>query len=307
MNRLAGIITAAVGFLVALLGILKVVPGGTQAGIVVLLCGGLIIGLSFIDKPSSEGVERMSTGATILNIFIAPGEVFRNLRYHPRWLAALLIMSVLASVYAGLFTMRMTPERITNYAIDKTLEMPMLNDDARREIEKGRVQAIADAKDPVARVAQAVSGFAGYVFLYAFAALIFFVFILVMGGRINYWQAFSAAVYAALPVSVIQTLLSTLVLFIKDPDEIHPLMGQRTLVQDNLGFLVTPSENPVLFTLLGSIGILAFYWIWLLATGLKNTGERVSNGAAWTASIGTYALLVMLGLAMAALFPSFIS
>ena len=61
MNRIAGIVVAAIGLVVAILSITQVVPGLTQPGIVLILFGGLIIGLSFIDKPLTDGAERMST------------------------------------------------------------------------------------------------------------------------------------------------------------------------------------------------------------------------------------------------------
>jgi hypothetical protein len=123
----------------------------------------------------------------------------------------------------------------------------------------------------------------------------------------NYWQAFSAAVYAAFPVAVIRFVLNMLLLFIKDPDEIHPITGQSSLVQDNLNFLVAPSENPVLYTLLSLFGLLMFYWLWLTATGLKNAGERVTSSIAWTATLTIYGLFILLGVLSALLFPSFIS
>jgi hypothetical protein len=63
----------------------------------------------------------------------------------------------------------------------------------------------------------------------------------------------------------------------------------------------------VLYTLLGAISLLAFYWLWLNATGLKNAGERVTGTAAWSATIGIYLLLILFGVAMAALFPAFMS
>src|SRR5438067_13305800 len=107
MNRIAGIIFAAVGLIVAVLGILKVVPGLTPTGVFMIVIGGLIIGLSFINKPEDNGVERMSTPSTLANIFFSPSEVFRNLRRHPRWLAAVLIMSALSAVYSNLFFYRM--------------------------------------------------------------------------------------------------------------------------------------------------------------------------------------------------------
>ncbi len=307
MNRLAGIIVAALGFVIAVLSILKVVPGLTQTGVVMILFGGLIIGMSFISRPESDGSERMSTPSTLGNIFISPSEVFRNLRRHPRWLVALLVMTILSATYTTLFMHQLTPERVTNFTIDKTLEMPMMNDEARKQIEEGRVAAIADAKNPVIRIGQAVSSFAGSVFGYAILAGIFMLFAFAMGGKLNFWQAFSAAIYAVFPLSIIRFILNTTVLFLKDPSDIHPVLGQQSLIQDNLSFLVVPSEHPVIFTLLGSLGLLLFYWIWMNATGLKNAGERVSGSIAWTATLTVYAIMIILGVTMAFLFPGFIS
>ena len=307
MNRLAGIVVAVIGLIVAVLGISKVVPGLTQPGIMMMLLGGLIIGLSFISKPDPDGVERMSTPATLGNIFFSPTEVFQNLRRHPRWLVAVLVMSVLSATYSNLFMYRLTPERVANFAIDKTLEISFMNDQARAQIEAGRPQAIADAKNPIIRAGQAVSGFAGSVLGFAFLALIFFLFALAMGGKMNYWQAFAAAVYASFPVAVIRFVLNTTVLFLKDPNDIHPITGQQSLIQDNLNFLFTPSEHPVLYSIAGVFSILMFYWVWLNATGIKNTGEKVTGTIGWAASLTIFFLIVCLSAVMAFLFPGFIS
>ena len=307
MNRLAGIIVAAVGLLVAVLSITGLIPAITSTGVILILFGGLIIGLSFIDKPMTDGAERMSTPSTLANMFVSPTEVFQNLRRHPRWLAAVLIMSALSAIYSNLFINRLGAERVANYTIDKTLEMPIMNEEAKKQVEAGRPAAIAEAKDPVKRAGQAVNGFAMSVFGYCILALVFMLFVMVMGGSIYFWQAFAVAVYAYFPYSVIRFVLNTLVLHLKDPSEIHPIIGQQTLIQDNLNFLVLPAENPILYTLLGAFSLLGFYWIWLNGTGLKNGGEKVPATAAWGASIGIYLLLVLLGVAAAAIFPSFIS
>jgi hypothetical protein len=308
MNRIAGIIVAVVGLLVVLLSVLKVVPGVTWTGVLVMLLGALIIGLSFVPKPEAADESEMSTPSTLVNIFFSPGEVFQNLRRHPRWLVAVVIMSILSGIYLNAFLYRLTPERVTNYAIDKTLEMPMLanNEQARQQVEANRAQAIADNKNPLLRAAQTVNSFVGQVFLYAFLALIFFLFALAMGGRMNFWQAFSAAVYAAFPIAVIRFVLNMVLLFIKDPNEIHPLIGQGSLIQDNLNFLATPSESPVLYTLLSAFSLLAFYWIWLNATGLKNTGENVSPTTAWAATLTVFFLGVLLSVAMSFMFSGFL-
>jgi len=308
MNRIAGIAVAVVGLIIAALSVAKIIPALTWTGVILTLLGILIIGLSFIRKPETDDAPRMSTPETLAAIFYAPAEVFRNLRRHPRWLAAVLVMSVLSAVYYNAFLYRLTPERVANYAIDKTLEMPMMSsEDARRGIEAGRAASIEANKNPVLRAGQAVNGFVGQVFLYAFLAAVFLLFALAMGGKINYWQAFSAAVYASFPVAIIRYVLNAIILFIKDPVDVHPIIGQSSLVQDSLNFLVAPSTSPVLYTLLSAFSLLAFYWIFMNVTGLKNAGERVSPTTAWAATLTLFFIGVVLSVLAAFLFPSFIS
>lgn len=309
MNRIAGIVVAAIGFVVSIIGVTKLVPGLTGTGVMMILTGGLVIGLSFIDKPDSEGTPRMSTPATLVNIFFSPSDVFRNLRRHPRWLVALLIMSCLSAVYTNLFLHRLTPERVINYATDKTLEMPVVQNDpnAVKKIEESRTKSIEEAKSPVLNAAGAVSGFGWALFGYSFLAAIFFLFALAMGGTMNFFQALSCVIYATFPVSVIRFILNSVLLFLKDPDEIHPITGQSTLIQDNLNFLVRPADHPVIYIVLGTLSILWFYWVWMNATGLKNTGEKITSTTAWTSTLAVYFGLIILGVIMALLFPGFIS
>lgn len=309
MNRFAGIGAAAVGLVIALLGALKVVPGLTGTGVVLILLGGLVIGLSFISGPEQDETPRMSTGATLGNIFVSPGEVFQNLRRHPRWLVAMLIIAIMSGTYSVLFINRITAERIVNFQTDKTLELPMLadNPEARKNIEAQRVENIALAKSPVLQAAHYITDFSGKVFLAALFAFIFFLFSLAMGGKINYWQSFSATVYAWFPYAVIKYLLSTLVLFLKDPVEVHPILGQSVILQDSLNFLVAANEHPVLYTFLGAFSLLWFYWIFMNATGLKNAGEKMTSTAAWSATLAIWFIGLCMGLVLAFAFPSFIS
>lgn len=311
MNRLTGIIVAAVGLLVAVVSILKLIPGFslTAPGVMMIILGGIVIGLSFVSKPETDETPRLSTPNTLVNIFFSPSEVFQNLRRHPRWLVAVIIMTVLSAVYSNLFYQRLTPERVANYAIDKTLEMPMIanNEQARQQVEAGRKDAIAEAKNPISRAGQSISAFAWLVIGFTILALIFFLFSLAMGGTINFWQAFAVTVYAWFPGAVIKYILNTVILFIKDPTDIHPILGQGSLIQDNLNFLVSSKDNPVIYTILGILSLLWFYWLWLNALGLKNGGERVSGATAWTTSLAIYGLLIALSALSAYLFPSFIS
>jgi hypothetical protein len=187
--------------------------------------------------------------------------------------------------------------------------MPMIanNEQARKQVEDGRKAAVDDAKSPVSQAGRVVTGFAGQIILFSVLAGIFMVFALAMGGTLYFWQAFSAAVYAAFPVAVIRFVLNTVLLYIKDPSDIHPILGQNTLIQDNLSFLVKAADNPVIYSLLASISLIWFYWIFLNATGLKNAGEKVSGSIAWTSVLVIWVVLVLFGMGISWAFPSFIS
>jgi hypothetical protein len=299
MNRLAGIIVAVVGLIICVLSIVRVLPGLVSTGVALMLLGGLLFGLSFVKRPDTEGVEKVSTPATLGGVYFSPGDTFKNLRFHPRWFVPLLIVSALSATYTNVFLQRLGPERVTNYAIDKTLQMSFLNEEARKQIEAGRAEAIAENKDPIRRTGQAVNGFVASVFWAAFIAVIFLLFAVAMGAKLNYWQAFS--------IGAVRYLLSLLFLFLKDPADIHPLIGQGSLVQDNLNFLVSPADNPVLYVVLSAFSILGLYWIILTVIGLKNAGERVSGSTAWTAALALWITGLVLSAVLAMIFPSFLS
>jgi hypothetical protein len=271
-----------------------------------ILFGGVMIGMSFINRAPVED-SGMSTASTLLNIFVSPSETFRSLRRNPKWLAAVLVMTILSVTYSNLFVERLTAERVANYSIDKTLEMSFMNDEARKGVEAGRAQTIADLKSPVKRVAGIFSSFAGSVVVFALLGLLFFLVVTAFGGSIYYWQAFTVGVYAAFPVAVIRFVLNTIVLYVKDPSEIHPILGQSSLIQDNLSFLVSSAENPVIYTVLASLSLLSFYWIWLNATGLKNGGDNVSSSTGWSGALIAFGIIFFFGVALALIFPSFIS
>lgn len=311
MNRfMVPLVVLVVGILMIVLSVANVLPGLAGAGGGLVFMAILLAAFSFIRKPESVSDEReMSAVERLTNIFISPAEVFRNLRRHPRWLVALLVMSLLSSAYIFTFTQRLTPERIANFMSDKSIQMTesMGVQMPPEAAKKMREDNLNQFKNPINQFGTAVSGFVGFFVGFAFLAAIYLLITLAMGGQINFWQAFSVAVFAAFPVSIIHRLLSFVILFLKDPNDVHPLLGQQAIVTDNLGAFLNPADSPALWVLVSSIGVLSFYHLWLVATGLKNAGERVSSGTAWTAAIIVWVLGVGLGVLSSVLFPGFIS
>ena len=304
--RKLAIVLFVIGLLVVIGGVAGFIAGGLQTGGAVCFWGVLLFAFSFIRLPKTgpDAPAPMSAFEKIAGIFYEPSRVFNNLRSHPRWLAGLLVIVLLNIVYSVAFQQRLTPERIVNFTAEKMAQTPMIPADA---VERTREQGLEQAKNPVQRVGTAIKSLVGTFVLMSILGALYMLGVLVFGGRINFWQSFTVLIFASIPIIVIQKLISLPLLYIKDIDDIHPLMGQESLVQDNLGILFTPAEHPVLFVTASFIGLLSFYGLWLRSTGLKHGGQKVSKGAAWGTAIVFWVIGILFMVAMAALFPSFIS
>ncbi|MGH9970315.1 MAG: YIP1 family protein [Pyrinomonadaceae bacterium] len=305
--RLVGIVSFVAGLLMIVAGIAAILPGGAWTGAAFVFWGMLLFAFSFIPLPTLTGTEEppMSAMEKLMGIFYQPTRVFKNLKAHPHWLAAFLVITVVSVVYAVAFAQRLTPERIVNYTMEKLEQSPIKP--PPEQMEKTKEDALQQAKQPIQRFQTVAKSFVGVFVLYAAVAALCLLGVLVFGGRINYWQAFAAVLYAAVPIAVIQKLLSLVILYIKDPDDVHPILHQESLVQDNLGVLFSPAEHPALFVLASSIGFLSFYSLWLRAKGLANAGYKVSSTAAWGTTISLWILSLLIGLVFATLFSSFMS
>ena len=302
----AGIALIVLGVIVLLGGIASFIPTGIGTGVSLCLLGILLASLSFTHLPdATDAPPVMSAFERLAGIFYEPTRVFRNLRAHPRWLAAILIIGIVNAAYITAFTRRITPERIINFTVDKLDEGSFKP--PPEVLAKMRTEGVEQAKSPAAQAAKAVTTIVGTFFSVAFVAGLCLLGVLAFGGRMHFWQAYAAVAYVMFPFTLIQKLISFIILFVKSRDDIHPILGQETLVTDNLGILFKAADHPVLFVVATSIGILSFYRVWLTATGLREAGYKVSSSAGWGVAITLFALFLLLGMAIAAIFPGFLS
>lgn len=299
---------AAIGILVLLGGVAKAVTGGILTGIILLFSGVLLYLLSLIPLPvPRETEEPLSFFEKATGIFYEPARVFRNLRVHPHWFGAFAVVLILSWIYSFAFVQRITPERIVDHTVEKVSEMGPPFAPPPDRLEEMRTTQLSALKNPVERVQGMAKAGVGLFVLGAFTAALCFLGILVFGGRMNYWQALAVVFYSWLPVVVIQKVLGLVILYLKAPDDLHPIRNQDTTLQDNLSLLVSGADHPVLFVLLSFIGLTWFYYLWLRASGLRYGGTKVSSGAGWGVSIMLYVLLMLFAVITTSLFPGFVS
>jgi len=306
--RPVAIAVAAIGVIVLVGGIAKFIPGGISTGIVLFLGGLIVFLLSLIPLPvPREPEEPLSFFDKVTGIFYEPARIFRNLRAHPHWFGAFAVVVVLSLVYSFAFVRRITPERIVEHTVEKVSEMGPPFTPPPEAIEKMRTDQLSALKNPVERAGGTAKTIVGIFVLGAFAAGLCLLGALVFGGRINFWQALAVVFYSWLPVVVIQKILGLVILYLKAPEDLHPIRNQDTTLQDNLSLLVSGADHPVLFVALSFIGLTWFYFLWLRAKGLQYGGTKVSSGAGWGVSIMLYILLLLFAVITTSLFPGFVS
>jgi uncharacterized membrane protein (DUF485 family) len=306
--RIAGIVIFALGVIVVVGGALKFIPGGFSTGGLMCLAGVVTVGLSFIRLPAIPPKENpLSLFDKVIGIFFEPSRVFRNLREHPHWVSAFAIICVLTAAYSLAFIQRITPERVVDHTIQKMSEMGPPFALPPEQLETIKAQQLSALKNPIERVGGFIKSFIGLYILSAIVAGLSMLGILVFGGRINFWQALAVMLWAALPVVVIQKVLGLVILYLKSPDDLHPILNQETTLQDNLGILFMPSEHPVLFVMASFIGLTSFYLVWLRAKGLHLGATRASSSAGWGVSILLFVLTFIVATIFTWLFSGFIS
>jgi hypothetical protein len=299
----AGLIV--IGIIIVVLGIpgLALITGGIGTGASVCCLGILFIGFSFMRLPAvKDPPPKMSAAATLTGIFFEPTNVFRNLRAHPQWLGAILLVGIVNGAYSVAFNHRLTPERIINFTMDKLEDSPIKP--PPEAMAKARTDGVEQAKSLTYQAGDFVKKVVGAFFAVAFIAALCLLGVLAFGGRMHYWQTYAAIAFVTFPTTLIQKGISFLILYLKSPDDIHPILGQESLVYDNLGLLVAAKDHPVIFVIATSIGVLSFYRLWLTGTGLREAGYKVSSSAAWGVTITIFLLFLLLGMAAAMLFGS---
>lgn len=299
-----------IGAIIAAAGIPKVglFPGGIPTGGILALGGIILFAFSFIPLPVIPDSEPpLPFFSKLTGIFFEPSRVFRNLRAHPHWVGAWAVVVVLSVIYTFAFVQRITPERIVDHTVQKVAEMGPPFAPPPDRLEAMRESQLKALKNPIERVGTVIKSAVGLFILGAFTAGLCLLAALAFGGRINFWQALSIVFYYWLPVVAIQKILGLGILYLKSPDDLHPILNQETTLQDNLGILMSPSEHPVLFVLLSFIGLTWFYLLWLRAKGLHMGATRIGSSAAWGISITLFALLLIFVTIWTSLFSGFIS
>lgn len=316
MRRIAGIVIFVIGVLLLLIHfVMKVQDIGVGFGITTIIIGVAIFGLSFVPQPEPgpDAPPALSPADRVMRVFYEPDSVFKNLRYHPHWLAPFLVIALMTGIYVVAYMQRLEPSKRASDYVERAIAGGLIPED-RIPLARARAQEEAAKENIITKIVEPLSRINGVFIIMLLLAGLYMLGVLAFGGRMNFWQALCVAVYSTLPPLVIGTILNLVMLYVKPIDDLETLEVQRGYARADLGLLFSAKtpENPLLlvhpylYAIASLIGIFGLYGWWLSATGLRNAGSgKLGVGSAWSIVFLIWFFGVILNLIRAMLVPGF--
>jgi hypothetical protein len=223
--------------------------------------------------PSVQPEEKTMGGVSkVLNIFFEPRKVFGSLKIKPTWLVPFLIMAVL-----GIGFFYYTFPYIMNQQVERIQENERIPEEQKEQI-------IENMKEknhpPVWQLAFAPAG--TMVSLVVAAAVLFFIFNVLLGGDSSFRRVFSVYCYASLVA-----MLGMIVRF--------PLIMTKgdMNVQTSLALLLSPNaKDSFLYSVLSSFDVFSIWQVILVSMGL-GVIYKYSTKKAFTAVVILWIIYIL--------------
>ncbi|HEX6094830.1 MAG TPA: Yip1 family protein [Thermoanaerobaculia bacterium] len=224
----------------------------------------------------------------IAGVFFSPGETFADIARRPDILVPLLV--ILAIGYVTTFMVM--PHLDWDAMIAQQAEMVKKQNPNVGDDDVARMGRITRSMGTVMSYLAPLLVIVGYLII----ALVIWGACRMMGGEGNFKQAFSTTLYAHFPRVLLGIVAAVVVMArgMVDPSTM------ATVVKSSPAFLVDMKEQPVLFSLLGSLEIFQIWTIVLLVIGFAAL-TKLSRAKTAAIVVSLWVIMVVVKLGFAAL------
>jgi hypothetical protein len=220
----------------------------------------------------------------IAGVLFAPADTFQDIARRPDVLWPLLLIVLSGYLSAIVITPR--------------LDMSSIEEQQREAMRKSNRKLSEEDMERVAKFGAAsakVGIFAApvvFIVWYVIVAAVLLFACRLFGGEGTFGQAFSATLYAWIPLLILG-IISTIVVFARGTFD--PITA-ATLVKSNAAFLVDMKEQPALFALLSALDVFTIWTIVLLIFGFAALSKlSLKTTASIVVSIWIALILVRVG------------
>jgi hypothetical protein len=253
------------------------------------------------EAPAPE-VKKKGALERIVGMFFEPSETYQSIKARPTWLVAFLVTMLFGILFYFAYTSRVPYEVRFQAQMDRTMQaMERFSTDERqvRAMREEFERRAREGETMRGRVLAAASQIGLALILLVVVAALYLVGSILVGKRMTFKQALAVRAYADLPPSVVWSIITVILMFVKSPDEIDPV-DPRSILTSNLGPLID-KEQVVLKTLANNIDLFQIWGIILAIIGMTIVPEKITRGQA----IGIVVFVWLLGLLVKIGFNSF--
>jgi hypothetical protein len=246
-------------------------------------------------QPTEPVPAEMGEVSRLSGVFFEPSKTFEAIGLRPKWLAPLALIILSGIVFYYFFGQRVTWERYFRQQneTNKTMQQQMANMTAQ---ERERTITIQAKYGGIGFYAAAII-FVPLVFVVNAAVLLGITSM--MSAALRFKQVFAVVCYAGLPMAIKQ-ILSTVVLFLKNPEDFNIT---NPLAFNPGAFMDPVTTSKFVYTIASNVDAFAIWGLILTAIGLSAVaGKRLKFGGAMIAVLIPYVALVLFGATMASMF-----
>ena len=218
---------------------------------------------------------QMSEIGTLANIFIEPGNTFKDLRRKPRFIFAAIIIAILSTGFV--FSLQ---QKVGEESIRRSITQQAEKNSQFAALSQEQKDSSIDLQMSIQKVLSYIAPLFVFIF-FLIGGLFYWIGVKAMGGEASFLHTLSVWIYASFPPTVIAVIANFVILFLRSAEDIEYIpASQRGLIKANPTMFFDGKEMPVLTTLISTIDLFAIWGLVLAAIGLKIVG-KISTGSAW--------------------------
>jgi Yip1 domain len=221
---------------------------------------------------------RDSALGRIPGALFSPVKTFASIARRPTWLPPLILWTICSLAVTFVVLPKIDYERIIRDAMEKR----------GQTVSEDRMQSIVEGQAKIGNIVGMAWGALAPTFISLLLAAIYLGAFKAFGWDMKFRQALGVTTHAFVP-AVVGTLL--VIPVISQREQVDP-RGMADLVRSNLGFLVSRTDSPALYSLLSSIDVFSFWVMALLTVGFSEA-TGVSRGKAAGVVVSLWALYVL--------------
>jgi uncharacterized protein YneF (UPF0154 family) len=214
--------------------------------------------------------EPQPTGpfSRLAGIFFQPRQTFEDINRRPTW-AVVLILTILISLVGTLAFMNLI-------GFENIMDQQIRDNPRMQEMTEEQRAMMLDS--PFMRFSAYLGALVGVPVIALLTSVLLMLLFWVSGAEAPFAKFFSVVIHSFFAYSVVSMVLSVLIVLLA-PDRAQ--LDVTNLVASNLGVLVARADSPVLHTVLSSLDVLTFYYLFLLSLGLSVVSRKTVGSAAF--------------------------